>query len=789
MENTIIYGQDIATGEISLLKSSNNVLLVNSSSSSSSNSITNNPLGSILQFGPDQTKLPTGWLICDGSAISRTTYQDLYSIIGTKYGSGDGSTTFNLPDLRTRVPVGYNSTGTFNLLGKTGGAENHTLSIDEMAIHNHTFVDNYFSAYDNFSNSNLIYGNPFSSVSNSRGQRFYHDYTSENSGSSQSHNNLQPYIVINYIIYSISNTNNPIGSIITYAGNNTPDNLLYCDGSAISRTTYSNLFSIIGITYGSGDGSTTFNLPDLRTRVPVGYNSSGTFNALGKTGGSETHTLIVDELPSHNHTYQDIYYTSGFISDNPFIFSRSSYDTNNILFTQTLTSNDTGSSNPHNNLQPYIVLNYLIYFNITTIHPFGTITSFAGSTSPTGWLLCDGSAISRTTYSNLFSIIGITYGSGDGSTTFNLPDLRTRVPVGYNSSGTFNLLGKTGGSETHTLTVDELPSHNHTYRDDYNSANNINFPSGTEIGDNEYSVSGPSTKNYLLGITGTMDNTGNNAPHNNLQPYIVLNYIIYHGVGIINLNYLSDVSISNPVSNQLLKYNGSQWNNSTINTSNLSDVSISTPTTGEVLSYNSSTSKWSNKNNSLANLTDASISTPTTGEVLSYNSSTSKWSNKNNSLANLTDASISTLTTGQVLSYNSSTSKWNNSTIPIGGCYNGYILGNASAVWGTNASPGATTGTVFNVPIAGNYVINVSASAYKFSSTGMIQINIWINGTNTTYSLKLFANELGSHKNLVPISFKYSLNAGNNYLYLQNTPAMTSDLFDFASFNWVYSPF
>ncbi len=627
MENTIIYGQDVTTGEISILKSSNNVLLVNSSSSSSS--ITNNPLGSILQFGPDQTKLPTGWLICDGSAISRTTYQDLYSIIGTKYGSGDGSTTFNLPDLRTRVPVGYNSTGTFNLLGKTGGAENHTLSIDEMAIHNNTFVDNYFSAYDNFSNSNLIYGNPFSSVSNSRGQRFYHDYTSENSGSSQSHNNLQPYIVINYIIYSISNINNPIGSIITYAGNNTPDNLLYCDGSAISRTTYSNLFSIIGITYGSGDGSTTFNLPDLRTRVPVGYNSSGTFN----------------------------------------------------------------------------------------------------------------------------------------------------------------LLGKTGGSETHTLTVDELPSHNHTYRDDYNSANNINFPSGTEIGDNEYSVSGPSTKNYLLGITGTMDNTGNNAPHNNLQPYIVLNYIIYHGVGIINLNYLSDVSISNPVSNQLLKYNGSQWNNSTINTSNLSDVSISTPTTGEVLSYNSSTSKWSNKNNSLANLTDASISTPITGEVLSYNSSTSKWSNKNNSLANLTDASISTPTTGQVLSYNSSTSKWNNSTIPIGGCYNGYILGNASAVWGTNASPGATTGTVFNVPIAGNYVINVSASAYKFSSTGIIQINIWINGTNTTYSLKLFANELGSHKNLVPISFKYSLNAGNNYLYLQNTPAMTSDLFDFASFNWVYSPF
>lgn len=77
--------------------------------------------------------------------------------------------------------------------------------------------------------------------------------------------------------------------------------------------------------------------------------------------------------------------------------------------------------------------------------PIGSIQAFAGSTIPTGWLLCDGSAISRTTYSELFTAIGNAYGDGDGSTTFNLPNLKTRVPVGYDSSDAhFYPIGKTG---------------------------------------------------------------------------------------------------------------------------------------------------------------------------------------------------------------------------------------------------------------------------------------------------------------------------------------------------------
>ena len=90
--------------------------------------------------------------------------------------------------------------------------------------------------------------------------------------------------------------------------------------------------------------------------------------------------------------------------------------------------------------------------------PAGIVEVFAGSTVPTGFLLCDGSAVSRDTYATLFAVIGTTYGPGDGSTTFNLPDLSGRVVIGTSQS---HALGSTGGSETVTLTESELPVHTH----------------------------------------------------------------------------------------------------------------------------------------------------------------------------------------------------------------------------------------------------------------------------------------------------------------------------------------
>ena len=83
---------------------------------------------------------------------------------------------------------------------------------------------------------------------------------------------------------------------------------------------------------------------------------------------------------------------------------------------------------------------------------------YAGSTEPSGFLVCDGSAISRTTYADLFTAIGTVYGAGDGESTFNIPNLSGRVAVGVASGMS---IGSTGGSESVTLTANELPSHVH----------------------------------------------------------------------------------------------------------------------------------------------------------------------------------------------------------------------------------------------------------------------------------------------------------------------------------------
>ena len=150
--------------------------------------------------------------------------------------------------------------------------------------------------------------------------------------------------------------------------------------------------------------------------------------------------------------------------------------------------------------------------------PISSIVAFDSDTIPNGWLLCDGRAVSRTKYAELFKAIGTKHGSGDGSTTFNLPNPKGRTLVGKDSTDTdFNTLGKTGGEKTHTLTVDEMPSL--TY--DIQTADpNGSIPNGEYLGYG--SNSDIKSRTYTSKIT---TNAGN-QPHNNLQPYIVTNFII-----------------------------------------------------------------------------------------------------------------------------------------------------------------------------------------------------------------------------------------------------------------------
>jgi microcystin-dependent protein len=144
--------------------------------------------------------------------------------------------------------------------------------------------------------------------------------------------------------------------------------------------------------------------------------------------------------------------------------------------------------------------------------PAGVMMDYAGASAPDQWLLCDGAEVSRTTYAALFSSIGVIFGAGDGSSTFNVPDCRGRVTVGAGQGTdlTNRSLAATFGTETHTLTTPEIPAHAHTI-----SASNSNSTNA-----NRYQRGGSESG------TDTVNNTGGGEAHTNTQPSLVVTKII-----------------------------------------------------------------------------------------------------------------------------------------------------------------------------------------------------------------------------------------------------------------------
>jgi microcystin-dependent protein len=143
-----------------------------------------------------------------------------------------------------------------------------------------------------------------------------------------------------------------------------------------------------------------------------------------------------------------------------------------------------------------------------------------------GWLICDGSEVSRTTYADLFAVLGEDFGEGDGTDTFNIPNFMGRVPIAkvvrasaspsVSPSETielFEVQGESGGATTHQLTEEELPSHNHSYtKSTATSPTTIFYQSGAT----------PATYNTAVNNPASTDDAGGDEPHNNVQPYLVI---------------------------------------------------------------------------------------------------------------------------------------------------------------------------------------------------------------------------------------------------------------------------
>lgn len=151
----------------------------------------------------------------------------------------------------------------------------------------------------------------------------------------------------------------------------------------------------------------------------------------------------------------------------------------------------------------------------------GEVRMFAGNFAPAGWMFCEGQLLPISEYETLFNLIGTTYG-GDGQSTFALPDLRGRVPIHFGNGFT---LAETGGVETITLTVSQIPAHTHALL-----ASSSPGTSNTPV--SNLTAESPSINTYIQDVTNSnmspsaVTMVGGSQPHNNFQPYLCVDFII-----------------------------------------------------------------------------------------------------------------------------------------------------------------------------------------------------------------------------------------------------------------------
>lgn len=151
---------------------------------------------------------------------------------------------------------------------------------------------------------------------------------------------------------------------------------------------------------------------------------------------------------------------------------------------------------------------------IASLNPTGMIGMWGTITAPSGWLLCQGAAVNRTTYAALFAVIGITFGVGDGVTTFNVPNYSGRTPIGVGTGAglTPRSIAATGGAQEDILTTAQLAAHNHTFTTGASTNNSgINAQNGNRAD---------------IPATITTASKGSGDAHNTMQPFLVINFII-----------------------------------------------------------------------------------------------------------------------------------------------------------------------------------------------------------------------------------------------------------------------
>jgi microcystin-dependent protein len=346
-----------------------------------------------------------------------------------------------------------------------------------------------------------------------------------------------------------------LGQIKIFAFPYAPQDWAFCQGQLMPISRYTSLFSILGNVYG-GNGTTNFALPNLQG-IPVGAGQApgGSNYQLGERGGEAAVTLAPYQLPAHGHAFNTVgdQATSATPAGNQPAWSwkQAANDTVIGIYAEPPTPTTalapnaiatSGSGRPHNNLQPYVTLN----FSIATAGvwpqrdgppapaspPFiGEIAICAGN-PPAGWTLCEGQLLQVTQNQALYSLLGTTYG-GDGR-TFALPDLRGRVPLNF---GENFAIGQRGSEEAHLLSEAEMPAHSHALMANATSQHvgptaaavtvlgmslGKQLPLNTPFTANLYSTAAANAQFAGALIGGA----GGGQPHPNMMPSLALSFCI-----------------------------------------------------------------------------------------------------------------------------------------------------------------------------------------------------------------------------------------------------------------------
>lgn len=321
-------------------------------------------VGEIRMFGGNFA--PAGWAFCNGQELAIAENDTLFNLIGTTFG-GNGQDTFALPNLMSRIPLHQ---GSGFILGQTGGAEEITVTVQQMPAHAHASgVSSKFGSTNSPDGTVVARStlNQFTDVVGTKGTMRANGNGIGPSGGSQPHTNLQPYLAINYIISLYGIFPNPdsgfgaepyMSDIRWVAFNFAPRGYALCNGQLLPINQNQALFSLLGTTYG-GDGRVNFALPNLQGRVPIHV---GNGHTLGERGGEQAHTLSANELPAHAHPL----YASGSpaasknAQGNSFgVTSTSSYSF--VADNQSdLVTDNAGGSQAHLNMQPFLSLNAII---------------------------------------------------------------------------------------------------------------------------------------------------------------------------------------------------------------------------------------------------------------------------------------------------------------------------------------------------------------------------------------------------------------------------------------------